>query len=156
MYVEEEVGHRTSTVEVGDWEDAYREVKDILENRFFFTRVEEEAFRHHKDKGVVVSKINVYVEKDDYTEIELTIVLTIEIQDRESGQGTMTIDSKGEVVTRYPGESSWQRHPLYFALRSFWDKLVYGWARGRWKDEARDTLGEVHSALRSAFKTVEG
>ncbi|MCJ7478666.1 MAG: hypothetical protein MUP63_00620 [Candidatus Nanohaloarchaeota archaeon QJJ-7] len=153
MYVEEEVGHKTATVEVDDWEDAYREVKDILENRFFFHRVEEEKFRHHKDKGIIVSKVNCYTEQDDNTEIEITIVLTIDADD--SGGGTVTIDSKGEVVTRYPEDSSWQRHPLYFALRSIWDKLVYGWARGRYEEDAHETLVNVHSALRGAFKSVE-
>ncbi|MDY6776833.1 MAG: hypothetical protein SVQ76_01880, partial [Candidatus Nanohaloarchaea archaeon] len=100
-------------------------------------------------------KVTVYNEMDEHTEIEITIVMTIDISDQETGRATVTIDSKGQVVTRYPDESSWQRHPLYFALRSIWDKLVYGWARGRWKGEAREQLNEVHSALRGAFKSVE-
>lgn len=154
MYVEEEVGHRTATVEVSDWEEAYMEVKDILENRFLFDRVEEEKFRHHKDKGIVVSKINCYDEMDRNTEIEITVVLTIDTGGAGNISGTVTIDSKGEVVTRYPEESSWQKSPFYYALRSFWDKLVYGWARGRYKDEARERLLDVHSALRGAFKSV--
>lgn len=154
MYVEEEVGHKTSTVEVEDWKDAYAEVKDILERRFIFDRVEEEKFRHHKEKGIVVSKINAYEEKDRNTEIEITIVLTIDTGGK-SRSGTVTIDSKGEVVTRYPEESSWQRSPLYYAVRSFWDKLLYGWVRGRYKDEARELLLDVHAALRGAFKSPE-
>lgn len=154
MYVEEEVGHKSSKVDVEDWEDAYMEVKDILEKRFGFDRVEEEKFRHHKDKGIIVSKINVYEEKDRNTEIEITLVLTIEV-DEGSRTGTVMIDTKGEVVTRYPDEGSWLRGPLYFALRSLWDKLLYGWVRGRYKDEARETMLEVHSALRGAFKSVE-
>lgn len=155
MYIEEEVGHRTATVEVEDWEDAYGEIKDILERRFMFDRVEEEKFRHHKDKGIIVSKINCYDEKDRNTEIEITVVLTIDTGGPGSKSGTATIDSKGEVVTRYPEESSWQRSPMYYALRSFWDKLVYGWVRGRYKDEAREILVNVHSSLRGAFKSVE-
>ncbi|MFB6166724.1 MAG: hypothetical protein ABEJ62_00480, partial [Candidatus Nanohaloarchaea archaeon] len=73
MFVEEEVGHKTSTVEVEDWEDAYAGIKDILETRFRFDRVKEEKFRHHKDKGIVVSKVTVYNEMDEHTEIEITI-----------------------------------------------------------------------------------
>ncbi len=155
MYVEEEVGHRTSTVEVSDWEDAYREVKDILERRFAFDRVEEEKFRHHKDKGIIVSKVNCYDEKDRNTEIEITVVLTIDTGGGENRSATVTIDAKGEVVTRYPEESSWQRSPVYYALRSIWDKLLYGWVRGRYEDEARELLVDVHSALRGAFKSAE-
>ncbi|MDY6761523.1 MAG: hypothetical protein SVY41_00570 [Candidatus Nanohaloarchaea archaeon] len=155
MYVEEEIGHRTATAEVADWEDAYAEVKDILERRFMFDRVEEESFKHHKDKGIVVSKVNCYDERDRNTEIEITVVLTIDI-DEGAKSGTVTLDSKGEVVTRYPEESSWQRSPLYYALRSIWDKLLYGWVRGRYEDEARETLVDVHAALRGAFRSPEG
>ncbi|MDY6770315.1 MAG: hypothetical protein SVU88_05070 [Candidatus Nanohaloarchaea archaeon] len=155
MYVEEEVGHKTATVDVDDWEDAYMEVKDILERRFFFDRVEEEKFRHHKDKGIIVSKVNCYEELDRNTELEITVVLTIDSGGKDGKRATVTIDAKGEVVTRYPEESSWQRSPLYYALRSIWDKLVYGWVRGRYKDEARETLVDVHAALRGAFKTTE-
>jgi len=89
MYIEEEVGHRTATVEVSDWETAYREVKDILENRFFFERVEEEKFRHHKDKGIVVSKINCYDEKDRNTEIEITVVCNEAAMDEETDVETV-------------------------------------------------------------------
>lgn len=155
MYVEESVGNKTSTVDVEDWEEAYMEVKNILENRFHFERVNEKRFRHHKDRGLVVSRIEVEEEVDKYTEIELTIVLTIDLHEPGGDTATITLDTKGAVVTRYPQETSWQKSPLYFALRSIWDKLVYGWARGRWKDEGRETVTEVHSALRGAFKSME-
>lgn len=155
MYVEEEVGRKTSTVDVADWEDAYMEIKDILENRFFFDGVREERFRHHKDKGIIVSKISAFDELDKYTDMEITLVVTIDVLDKASKRASVTIDSKGELVTRYPEESSWQRSPIYFALRSIWDKLVYGWARGKWKDDARETLIDVHSAIRGAFTSME-
>jgi len=154
MYVEDEVGRKTSTVDVADWEEAYREIKDILENRFFFEEVEEERFRHHKDKGIVVSKVNAIEELDKFTEIELTFVVTIDILEQGSNRATITLDSKAEVITEYPEDSAWQQSPLYYALRSIWDKLVYGWARGKWTDEAEELLVEVHSALRGAFTSV--
>lgn len=154
MYVEEEVGRKTSTVDVEDWEDAYLEIKDILENRFFFEKVEEERFRHHKDKGLIVSKINVLEEKDRFTEIELTIMLTMDLHGPDSRRATVTIDSKGEVITEYSGSGGWQRSPLFFALRSIWDKLVYGYARGRWKEEGEELLIDVHAALRGAFSSM--
>lgn len=154
MYVEEEVGRKTSTVDVADWEEAYLEIKDVLENRFFFEEIEEERFRHHKDKGLIVSKINAFDEQDRFTEIKLTFVVTIDILEEGSKRATVTIDSKGEVITEYPEDSPWQRSPIYYALRSIWDKLVYGWARGRWKDEAEELLIDVHSALRGAFTSM--
>lgn len=154
MYVEEEVGRKTSTVDVADWEEAYLEIKDVLENRFFFDEVEEERFRHHKDKGLIVSKINAIEEMDRFTDIELTFVVTIDILEQGGRHATVTIDSKGEVVTEYPESSSWQKSPLYYALRSFWDKLVYGWSRGKYKDHADEQLRDVHSALRAAFTSV--
>lgn len=154
MYVEEEVGRKTSTVDVDDWEEAYMSVKDILENRFFFEKVEEERFRHHKGKGLIVSKINAIEELDRLTELEITIMLTIDVHEGGDGAATVTLDSKGEVITEYPEESGWQRSPVYYALRSFWDKLVYGWSRGRWKEEGEDTLIEVHSAIRGAFNSI--
>lgn len=154
MYIEEEVGRRTSTVDVADWEQAYMEIKDVLENRFFFEEVEEERFRHHKDKGLIVSKVNAIEEKDDFTEIELTFVITIDILEQGSKRATVTIDSKAEVITEYPEGSSWQRSPLYYALRSFWDKLVYQWSREKWKEEGAELLVDVHSALRAAFTSI--
>lgn len=154
MYVEEEVGRKTSTVDVADWEDAYMEVKDILEGRFFFEEVEEERFRHHKDKGLIVSKINAIEELDKFSELEITLVLTIDILEEGSKRATLTIDSKGEVITEYPEDSAWQRSPMYYALRSIWDKLVYGWSREKWKDEGEEKLADVHAALRGAFSSV--
>jgi hypothetical protein len=154
MYVEDEVGRKTSTVDVADWEDAYMEIKDLLENRFFFEEVEEERFRHHKDKGLIVSKINAIEEEDKFTEIELTFVVTIDILEEGSPRATVTIDSKAEVITEYPEHSAWQRSPLYYALRSIWDKLVYVWARGKYTDEGEELLVDVHSAIRGAFTSA--
>ncbi len=154
MYIEEEVGRKTSTVDVEDWEVAYLEIKDVLENRFFFEEVEEERFRHHKDKGLIVSKINAIDAMDRFTDIELTFVVTIDILEGGSNRATITIDSKGEVITEYPEDSTWQRSPFYFALRSFWDKLVYQWSREKWKEEASELLVDVHSGLRGAFSST--
>jgi hypothetical protein len=155
MYVEEEVSRKTSTVDVRDWEQAYREVKNILENRFFFHRVEEEKFRHHMDRGIIVSKLNCYREADDFTTIEITIVMTIEQQEDDSRAAHVTLDSKGEVVTRYPEKKAFQRSVIYFALRSIWDKLVYGWARGKWKDEAEQLMIDAHSEIRGFLESIE-
>lgn len=155
MYVEEEVSRKTSTVDVLDWEQAYSEIKNILENRFFFHRVEEEKFRHHMDKGIIVSKINCYREVDDYTTLEITIVMTIEQMEEDSAKAHITLDSKGEVVTRYPEKTAFQRSVIYFAIRSLWDKLVYGWARGKWKDEAEQLMIDVHSEIRGFLQSIE-
>jgi hypothetical protein len=155
MYVEEEVSRKTSTVDVEDWEQAYSEIKNILENRFFFHRVEEEKFRHHTEKGLIVSKLNCYREVDDYTTIEITIVMTIEQQSPDETAAHITLDSKGEVVTRYPERSRFQRSVIYFAIRSLWDKLVYGWARGKWKDEAQQLQIDVHSEIRGFMQSME-
>ncbi|MDY6789470.1 MAG: hypothetical protein SVV03_05930 [Candidatus Nanohaloarchaea archaeon] len=155
MYIEEEVASKTSTVDVPDWEQAYSELKNILESRFFFHRVEEEKFRHNIEKGLVVSKINLYREMDDYTTVEITIMLSLEQESPDSKRAQATIDSKVEVVTRYPEQTPFQRSALYFALRSIWDKLVYGWARGKWKDEAEEIMIDVHSEIRGYFQSME-
>lgn len=154
MLVQESVGRKSSTVDTADWERAYREVKDILERRFEFDRVEEKRFLHHRDKGNVVSRIELMEELDKYTDLEVELVLTFDLEG-DGNAAALTIDTDGKVVTRYPEESSWQRHPLYFALRSFWDKLVYGFVRGRWEDEAHETVLDIHAAIRGALKTVE-
>lgn len=153
MHVEEEVGHHETVVDVEDWETAYTEIQDILERRFDFDHVEERRFLHHKDMGNVVSRIEVEEEMDDYTDMVIEFVLTFDLME-DGRAATLTIESRAEVVTEYPEESSWQRSPLYFALRSFWDKLVYGWARGRWEEETRDTMIEAHDSIRGALKTV--
>lgn len=155
MYVEEEVNRKTSTVDVDDWERAYSEIKNILENRFFFHRVQEEKFRHHKGRGIIVSKINCFREMDDFTTVEISIVLTIEETNPETGAASITLDTKGEVVTRYPEETAFQRSVIYFAIRSIWDKIVYGWARGKWKDEAEQLMIDVHSEVRGFLNSIE-
>ncbi len=153
MYIEEEAGRKTTTVDVSDWEVAYREVKDLLENRFVFDRVEEEKFRHHVERGLIISKINCYNEMDDFTVVEITIVLNITKDDPKGLSASVTVDSKGEVVTKY-SNSSGTRSVWYYAFRSVYDKLVYGWARGKWKDDARELLNEIHSELRGSLKNL--
>lgn len=155
MYIEEEISTKTATVNVPDWEQAYSDLKNLVENRFFFHRVEEEKFRHNVDEGLVVSKINLYREVDDYTTIEITIMLSMEQESPESMRAQVTMDSKAEVVTRYPEDTPFQRSAMYFALRSIWDKLVYGWTRGKWKDEAEQLMVDVHSEIRGYFQSME-
>ncbi len=153
MYIEEEAGRKTTTIDVSDWELAYSEVKDLLEKRFMFDRVEEEKFRHHVERGLIISKINCYNEMDDFTVLEITLVLNITTDNPEGSSASVTIDSKGEVVTKY-SNSSGTRSVWYYAFRSVYDKLVYGWARGKWKEDARELLKEVHSELRGSLKNL--
>lgn len=153
MYIEEEVGRKTSSIEVEDWERAYKEIKTILENRFLFDRVEEEKFRHHVERGLIISKVSCYMEMDDFTNIEVTLMLNIH-QDDEGLGAVITVDSKGEIVTKYPDKNGNQRSVWYYAFRSIWDKFVYGGARQKWKDDAFQVMSDVHYELRGFLEGI--
>ncbi len=153
MYIEEEVGRKTTTVNVSDWENAYKEVKHLLESRFKFDRVEEEKFRHHVERGLIISKINCYIEVDDFSYKEVTLVLNITKDEAEGKSATVTVDSKGEVVTNYSNENG-KRSVWYYAFRSIYDKFIYGQARGKWKEDTAELVREVHSELRGSLKNL--
>lgn len=148
MYIEEDVGRRESTIQVDNWKDAYYEFKDILEKRFQFMRVEEVEFEHHKDHGTVFSIINAHRHLDDFTRILLDLRFNIKIGS-DSENAEILLDSKALVITEYPEETSFQESLLYYAFRSMWDKLVYGWNRRRWKEQADELLVRVHEQLRA-------
>lgn len=138
---------------VQEWEKAYAELKEILERGFKFDRVEERDFRHHKDMGRVESKILCHVGMDKYTEILLTLRPLIKISN-DGSSAEIEIRSKGEVVTEYPEETSFQKSLVYITLRSLWDKFFYGWARGKWKEDCRNLLIDVHSDIRRFYRTL--
>ena len=153
MFVREEVIRKYSTLKVQEWEKAYSELKDILERGFKFDRVEERDFRHHKDRGRVESKILCHVGEDKYTEILVTMRVIIEISE-DGSSAEIELRSKGEVLTEYPEETSFQNSLVYIALRSIWDKFFYGWARGKWKEECRELLNDIHSDIRRFYRTL--
>lgn len=154
MHIIEEVDRRSSTVKVRDWQEVYKEIVNILENRFDFSRVREVKFRHWMDVGKVFSKIFCHKEVDKFTEIKLTIKIYVDILNEPKGTAKIEIRSKGEVDTIYPEETEFQQSLLYFTFRSIWDKFVYGWARERWKEEANQLLIDVHSTIRGFCNTL--
>ncbi|MCJ7450527.1 MAG: hypothetical protein MUP58_02195 [Candidatus Nanohaloarchaeota archaeon QJJ-9] len=153
MYIEEEVKRKRSVFEVEDWRQAYNEIKSVLENRFSFDRVKEDDFEHFQERGEVKSTIYCYKKLDENTNLQL--VLSVKMKESEKSRAKVSLATKAIVVTEYPEDSWFHESAFYFALRSFWDKFVYGWARGKWKDEAEQTLIDVHSELRGFFGSEE-
>lgn len=148
MEIFEEVSRRTFEIKIEDWRSFYKELVDILHNRFDFDQVEEDKFRHWMDIGKLRTEILCHKEMDKFSEIVIEIVAHVKTMDGDQNQAKVRFESKSEVKTTYPEETEFQRSLLYFAMRSIWDKLVYGWARERWRKEAKDILVNLNSALR--------
>ncbi len=153
MFVEEDVGRKTSRFQVSDWENAYNEFKDLIERRFQFMHVQEKKFIHHKDRGMVYSFVSADRQMDDFTKIQLQMEFEIKIgADRKSAE--IEMDTKAVVITEYPEETGFQESLVYYAMRSIWDKLVYGWNREKWKKQAEELLVDVHNTMRGMVIVV--
>lgn len=138
MDIVEEVERRRLTIEVEQPQQAYSEIKDLLENRMTFDHVSEEKYYNDVDGDMIRVKIETAEWLDGETKEALEIFFKI-----NKSTGEVDIQVKGKLETHYPDEKMWQDTLWYYAYRALYDKFLYGSVREGYEpavEEKVDTL----------------
>ena len=142
MDIVEEVARRRQTIRVDNPEQAYSEIRDLLERRMAFDEVKEEKYFHDVDEGTVRSKIITVEGFDHHSREELEIFLVITPQSKE-----LDLQIKGKVITEYELEG-WKGSLWYYAYRSLYDKFLYGSARHGFEEYVEEKMDELMERVR--------
>ncbi len=124
MEIEEEITRRRQTIELDDPGQAYAELRDLLSTRMSFDHVSEEKYFNDVDEGVVRAKVDTTEAFDRYSIEKLTLFIKIDKQ-----KGELDLQIKGQIITEYPEDYSYQKTLWYYAYRSLFDKFLYGEVR---------------------------
>lgn len=142
MDIVEEVARRRQTIELDNPEQAYSEIRDLLERRMSFDEIKEEKYFHDVDGGTLRSKIVAMEVFDQYTFEELEIFLVINPQSRE-----LDVQVKGKIITHYTTEG-WRGSLWYYAYRALYDKFLYGSARHGFEHYTEEKMDELMQRIR--------
>lgn len=142
MDIVEEVARRRQTIELDDPEQAYPEIRDLLERRMSFDEVKEEKYFHDVDSGTVRSKIITVEGFDQHSREELEIFLVINPKSRE-----LDLQVKGKIITEYETEG-WKGSLWYYAYRALYDKFLYGSARHGFEELVEEKMDELMERVR--------
>lgn len=142
MEIVEEAVRRRQTIALDNPQQAYPEIKDLLERRMAFDHVQEEKYFHDVDEGTVRSKIITVEAFDRYTHEELEIYLVINKQARE-----LDIQVKGKIITEYDTEG-YKDSLWYYAYRALYDKFLYGEVRHGFEHAVEDKVEELLTRVR--------
>lgn len=137
MDIVEEVVRRRTTVALENPEEAYAEIRDLLERRMVFDKVREEKYFHDVEEGNIRSRIVTQEFLDARTTEEIEIYLYISKPQRE-----LDLQIKGKLVTEYDIEG-WKDTLWYYAYFALYDKFLYGNVREGYEpdvEEKADTL----------------
>jgi hypothetical protein len=142
MDIVEEVARRRQTIKLENPEQAYSEIRDLLERRMGFDEVKEEKYFHDVDGGTIRSKIITAEDFDQYSREELEIFLVITPESSE-----LDLQVKGKVITHYAMEG-WKGSLWYYAYRSLYDKFLYGSARHGFEEYVEEKMDELMERVR--------
>lgn len=142
MDIVEEVARRRQTIKIDAPEQAYPEIRDLLERRMSFDEVKEEKYFHDVEEGTVRSKIITVEGFDQHSREELEIFLVISPKSRE-----LDIQIKGKVITHYEMEG-WKGSIWYYAYRALYDKFLYGSARHGFEEYVEEKMDELLERVR--------
>ncbi len=144
MDVIEEVVRKKTQVRTKNWRKAHSQIKDLLEKKFDFSEVYEETYKHHEEQNTMYSEIYCISTVDKYSKIKLEIDIDALIVD---DTGDFTISTISTIITTYPEDTAFRKSLFYFAMRAFWDKTYYGWARAKFKKQAIEISNQVNERL---------
>lgn len=142
MEIVEEVARRRQTIKLEDPEQAYPEIRDLLERRMAFDEVKEEKYFHDVDGGTVRSKIITVEGFDKNSREELEIFLVINPQSKE-----LDLQVKGKVITHYETEG-WKGSLWYYAYTALYDKFLYGSVRHGFEHYVEEKMDELMERVR--------
>ncbi|MFB6204246.1 MAG: hypothetical protein ABEJ75_01235 [Candidatus Nanohaloarchaea archaeon] len=147
MDIVEEIGRRRLTLETGEPENAYSELRELLEDRMKFSSVHEEKYYNDVDGRNLRAKIVTTFGMDKYTHEEYEIYFHV---DREKSE--VDIQVKAKLVTNYPEEKGYQQTLWYYAYRSLFDKFLYGEVRHGYVSAVEERLDDMVENLRTALE----
>lgn len=147
MEITEEILRRRQTIEAEDPEEAYVELRDLLENRIKFSKVTEEKYYNDVDGRHLRAKIITAFWMDKYTREELEIFFHV---DREKSE--VEIQVKAKLVTEYPSETNFQNSLWYYAYRSLFDKFLYGEVRHGYEEPVEHRVDDLMEKVREQLE----
>ena len=124
MEIEEEITRRRQTIELENPQQAYAELRDLLSTRMSFDEVSEEKYFNDVDEGVIRARVETVERFDRYSIEQLELFLKI-----DKDKGELDLQIKGQIVTTYPENYSYQKTLWYYGYRSLFDKFLYGEVR---------------------------
>ncbi len=142
MKIVEEAVRRRDTIHVENPEQAYPEIRDLLERRMSFDSVQEEKYFHDVDEGTIRSRIVANEGFDHHTSEQLEIFLVISENSNE-----LDIQVKGKITTEYETEG-WRQSLWYYAYRALYDKFLYGGARHGFEEYTEEKVDELLTRIR--------
>jgi len=124
MEIEEEITRRRQTIALENPQQAYAELRDLLSTRMSFDEVSEEKYFNDVDEGVIRARVETVERFDRYSIEQLELFLKI-----DKDKGELDLQIKGQIVTTYPENYSYQKTLWYYGYRSLFDKFLYGEVR---------------------------
>ena len=152
MDVIEEVIRRKAEVKTDNWRRAHTQIKDLLEQKFDFSRVYEEKFVHHEEKKTLYLEIYCIANLDKYSKLKVELDIDVKTKDEE---GEVSFTTIATLMTTYPENTPFKKSLFYFAMRAIWDKIYYGWARAKYRNFAIETANNVTNRITEFLATVK-
>lgn len=146
MKIVEEAVRRRQTLEIENPEQAYPEIRDLLERRMSFDKVVEDKYFHDVEEGTVRSRIITTEGFDRYTVEKIEIFLVINPKSSE-----MDVQVKGKIITKYETEG-WKASLWFYAYRALYDKFLYGSARHGFEHAAEEKVDELMTRIRQTLE----
>lgn len=149
MKVTEEAARRRDTLKAENPEKAYSEIKDLLERRMSFDKVEESKYFHDVETGEIRSEIEALEFFDNKTRIKLEINLSIS---PETNQVEFMV--KSNLVTAYPAKG-YKDSLWYYAALAIRDKFIYGGVREGYEEAAEHKIENLMDRVRQTMGADE-
>lgn len=147
MDIVEEVVRRRQTLALDRPQEAYSEIRDLLERRMSFDEVTEEKYFHDVEEGTIRSRIETLEVFDAHTVEEIEIYLLISERQRE-----MDIQVKAKLITHYDTDTPWKNKIWFYAYRALYDKFFYGKVRHEFEEDVEEGVDELMHRLREALE----
>lgn len=147
MEIVEELVRRRQSLNINNPENAYSELKDLLEQRIGLDEATEEKYFNDIEKGEIKAEIEAVEGMDKFTTSVFEIFITI---DKEKHKVDMQI--KAKLETHYPTEKPWQGTLWYYAYRSLFDKFLYGSVREGYEEPTEEKADTIMLRVRETLE----
>lgn len=147
MQIPEGVTRRRQTFAIENPQEAYSEIRDLLERRMSFDEVTEKKYFNDVDEGVIRSKIKTVEGYDHKTIEELEINLYINSKDNE-----LDIEVKGKLITNYPTDGGIRDSLWYYAMSAIYEKFLYGQVRAEYEPAVKEKVETLFSRVRDSVE----
>lgn len=116
MRIVEDIATRKKEFHVDNPQEAYSELKALLEDKISFDHVSEEKYYNDVETGKIRTKIETEEVYDEHSVEELEIFVTI-------SESSLKIEIKAMLVAVYSG-SGWRDSIVYYGYRALFHRLI--------------------------------